>query len=100
MEIKVNLTAIEKVLAEVIEKAYKHLGETYLVIEELRVYTEDLEETTPELEKFNYSIIGRYGIEGKLDLEKRFDFIAESTWNYNYLAGYFACIVDEQDGVK
>ena len=95
MEIKINLSTLERVLAEVVEKSYAHLGKTYLVIEELKVQTEELDETSAELFKFDYFIVGRYGVEEKKD--KRFEFLASSDWDYNFLAGYFTRIIDEVD---
>ena len=92
-QIKLNLTMLEKVLGEVISKSYSHLGSTYLVIEELRVLTEEMEDKEDAI--FNYYIIGRYGFEGGWD--RRFDFMASSGWDYNFLAGYFNCLVDRQD---
>ena len=93
MTINLNLTMLERVLAEVVSKSYSHLDNTYLVIEELRVITDDFEEGPKAV--FNYFIIGRYGIEGGWD--KRFDFMAYSNWDYNFLAGYFHCLIDQQD---
>ena len=95
MEIKLNLTAIEKTLSSIVEKSYAHLGKTYLVIEELKVQTEDLDETSVELFKFDYFIVGRYGVEEKKN--KRFEFLASSNWDYTFLAGYFTRIIDEVD---
>ena len=96
MEIKLNLTALNRVLSQVVEKSYKNLGQTYLVIEELKVQTEEIEEVTSEHLVFDYYIVGRYGVENSFD--KRFDFLASSNWDYNFLAGYFNCLVDKQDG--
>ena len=94
-DIVINLSMLEKILAKVVEKSYKHLGSTYLVIEELKIQTEEIEEATSEHLVFDYYIVGRYGVENSFD--KRFDFLVSSNWDYNFLAGYFARIVDEAD---
>jgi len=91
MEINLNVTVLEKFFSKVLNDAYGD-REVYLVIEELRVQTED----TYEDGSFDYYIIGRYGMEGKW--ERRIDLSAKSSWNMTYLSGYFACYVDRQDG--
>ena len=91
MEINLNVTVLEKFLYNVLKDAYGGL-EVYLVIEELRVLTED----TCEDGSFDYYIIGRYGMEGKWD--RRIDLLVKSNWNMTFLSGYFACYVDRQDG--
>ena len=91
-QIKLNLTMLEKVLKEVVEKSYS--GKTYLVIEELNIQTEEIEDKEDAV--FDYYIIGRYGLEDAWD--KRFDFMASSNWDYNFLAGYFNCLLDVKDG--
>ncbi len=90
MEINLNVTVLEKFLSKVLEDAYGGL-EMYLVIEELRVQTED----TYEDGSSDYFITGRYGLEGKWD--RSIDLLVESSWNMTFLSGYFACYVDRQD---
>ena len=91
-QIKLNLTMLEKVLKEVVEKSYS--GKTYLIIEELNIQAEEIEDKEDAI--FDYYIIGRYGLEDAWD--KRFDFMASSNWDCNFLAGYFNCLLDVKDG--
>lgn len=94
-DIVINLTMLEKVLTEVVKKSYSQSESTYLVIEELTIQTEEIESTELSKLNFNYYIIGRYGIENKKDVH--FNFLASSNWDYNFLAGYFNRIIDEND---
>lgn len=96
MEIKLNTTLLNKTLSKVVKKAYEHLGTTYLTIEELRVQLEETEETASENSAFDYYIVGHYGVENTFD--RSFDFMVSSNWDYSFLAGYFNCLVDKQDG--
>jgi len=96
-DIVVNFSMLDRLLSKVVDDTYKHLGKTYLVIENLDIQTEELGLVPANSERltFDYYINGRYGIEGVKDMP--FEFLASSTWDYNFLAGYFARILDEQD---
>jgi len=92
--ININLFVLEKVLTQVVKEAYSYSKETYLVIEELSVQTEEINKEADLV--FDYYIIGRYGIENTWD--RHFNFLVSSNWDYNFLAGYFRCLIDHQDG--
>lgn len=95
-DIVINFSILEKTLSKVVEKSYSHMGGAYLVIEEIRVQTEEIDPAIKDNFNFDYIIVGRYGVEDT-NKDVHFELFANSAWDYSFLAGYFARIIDEKD---
>ena len=98
--INIDNNKLEKVLLEAVKKQYAEIEnhELYLVIENLDVDTEEFEDND-----YTYTIEGRYGREylsegdSEREFYKRFSFLVNSTWSWDFIAGYFTRVMEADE---
>lgn len=83
--IMINEKKIEKALKEVVTYIYGEDPSCYLVLESVKVFTEDEE----EMDSYNMILEGRYGREGKAEFEERFEIMIDSNWPNDFIKGLF-----------
>ena len=89
--IMINETKIEKTLKEVITYIYGKDPACYLVLESIKVFTENEQDN----KDYCITLEGRYGREGEAEFNRRFDVMIQSTWSYDFIKGYFFGIVND-----